>query len=87
MLTLQYSTDFVRVFSKFESNFQAEVLARIEEFRNPKNHRRLAVHKLKGAMKGQWAFSIDYRNRIVFEYSNDKKTAYLLDIGDHSIYE
>lgn len=38
-------------------------------------------------MKEQWAFSVNYSDRIVIYFSKDKKIAHLLDIGDHSIYE
>ncbi len=87
MLAVEYSSDFVRRFKKLDSSLQEEALERIAEFKNLKNHVKLRVHKLKGSMAGLRAFSVNYRIRIVFEYAKNKKTAYLLDIGDHSIYE
>jgi plasmid maintenance system killer protein len=87
MLRLVYSPDFVRTHKKFSHAFKEEIKERIEEFRNIQNHQKLKVHKLNGRMKGLYSFSINHRDRVVFEWSKDKKTAYLIDIGDHSIYE
>ena len=87
MISVEYSSDFLRTHKKFSHAFKAEIKERIEEFRNIHNHQKLKVHKLSGQMKGLYAFSINYRDRIIFEWSKDKKTAYLIDIGDHSIYE
>jgi mRNA-degrading endonuclease YafQ of YafQ-DinJ toxin-antitoxin module len=87
MISVEYSSDFIRIFKKFNSARAYEVRERIEEFRNPKNHQRLKVHKLKGRMKDLCAFLVNYKDRIIFEWSKDKKTTYLIDIGDHSVYE
>lgn len=87
MLEIQYSSDFVRKYKKLEKGLKEEIKERIEDFRDPKNHLKLKVHKLKGSMKGLFAFSVNYSDRIVFEFSKNKRIAYLLDVGDHSIYE
>ena len=87
MLRLVYSPDFIRKYKKFNSAAGYEIKERLEEFKNPSNHQKLKVHKLKGTMKGQYAFSLNYRDRVIFEWSKDKKTAHILDVGDHSIYE
>ncbi len=87
MIALEYSSDFIRRYKKLVPALQTEVLERIEEFRDVRNHEKLKVHKLRGAMKGLLAFSVNYNDRIVFEWSKDKKTAYMLAVGDHRIYE
>lgn len=87
MIHIEYSSYFVRKFKKLELPLQSDILEKIELFRDTANHRRLEVHKLKGAFKGQWAFSVNYSDRIVFHFSSDKKTAYPLDVGDHGVYE
>jgi len=87
MIKVEYSSYFVRKFKKLEPHTQDEVVEKIDLFRNPRNHAQLKVHKLKGEMKGRWAFSINFRDRIVFHWSTDKQIAYMLDAGDHSIYE
>lgn len=87
MVDLEYSSDFLGKYKKLEPALKEEVRERLEEFRDPRNHEKLKVHKLKGVMKGLLAFSVNYSDRIVFEWSKNKKTAYVLGVGDHSIYE
>ncbi len=86
MVRVLYSTYFVRKFKKLSASLQSDVVEKIEQFKDSTNHKRLEVHKLGGKFKGQWAFSINYSDRIAFYYSIDKKTAHLLDVGDHTIY-
>ncbi len=87
MLRIGYAASFVRHFKKLHPALKREVVERIEEFKDPKNHRQLEVHKLTGRMRGKYAFSVNYSDRVIFEWSKDKKTAYLFDVGDHSVYE
>jgi mRNA-degrading endonuclease YafQ of YafQ-DinJ toxin-antitoxin module len=87
MVDLEYSSDFLRKYKKLEPALKEEVRDRLEEFRDIGNHRKLKVHALKGSTKGVSAFSVNYSDRIVFEWSKNKKTAYILGVGDHSIYE
>ena len=84
-MELIHAPYFVRQFQKLEDGLKEEVLEKIELFRNPKNHKMLKVHKLKGRLKGRWSFSVSYRFRIVFSYVSKRRAA-LLGIGDHSVY-
>lgn len=82
-----YRSSFVRQLNKLPTDLQDEVFKKIEEFKNSKNHLRLKVHKLKGKLAGLHSFSIDYRNRVVFEWQDKNKTsAALLAVGDHDVY-
>ena len=47
-------------------------------------HSSLRTHKLKGELKDQWSFSIDYHWRIVFVLEDDK--AVFTTIGTHKVY-
>lgn len=87
MISLEYSSDFVRKYKKLEPAFKTEIKERLREFQDVRNHQRLRVHKLHGELKGLFAFSTNYHDRIVFEWNKPKTTAYILDVGDHSIYE
>jgi mRNA-degrading endonuclease YafQ of YafQ-DinJ toxin-antitoxin module len=87
MIDIEYSSEFVRVYKRLDQALKSEVKLKIEEFRNPKNHKQLRIHSLHGSMRGLYAFSVSYRDRIVFEWGKDKRVAYLLDIGDHDVYE
>jgi len=87
MLSVSYLPVFVRQLKKLEQSLQEEVLEKIELFKNSKNHNILKVHKLRGALKGRYSFSVNYRYRIVFVYIDKKKTSVaLLAFGDHNVY-
>ena len=47
---------------------------------------RLKTHKLQGRLKDFWAFSLDRKNRIIFEFG-ERGTVHFLSVGDHSIYQ
>jgi mRNA-degrading endonuclease YafQ of YafQ-DinJ toxin-antitoxin module len=87
MLEVEYSSDFIRKYKKLPKLLKEEVKERIEYFKDTANHQKLRVHALKSELQGFSAFSINYRDRIIFQFSKDKKVAYLLNIGDHSVYE
>jgi mRNA-degrading endonuclease YafQ of YafQ-DinJ toxin-antitoxin module len=86
MLSIEYAPEFVRTWKRLPNDSQDEIIERIELFKYIRNHPLLKVHKLKGKMKDRYVFSINFHDRIVFRYTKDKKTAYLLDIGDHTVY-
>jgi addiction module RelE/StbE family toxin len=51
----------------------------------------LKTHKLKGDLEGCWSCSIDYSNRIIFEFvkdpAHDELAINLLTLGSHdSVY-
>jgi mRNA-degrading endonuclease YafQ of YafQ-DinJ toxin-antitoxin module len=73
---------------KYNNQLGEEILEKIEEFRDLKNHRKLKAHKLKSPEK-TYSFSINYKIRIVFEYAkNDIKIIHFLYIGNHDeVYE
>lgn len=89
MLEIYYTNKFSKVVHKISKSNPAlfnEIFEKIEEFKDPKNHKRLKVHKLNGDFKKFYSFSVDYKNRIVFKYLN-KQTAILMIFGDHQIYQ
>jgi addiction module RelE/StbE family toxin len=47
---------------------------------------RLKTHKLKGPLTGFWAFSINQKYRIIFDFA-DKGTVRFYSVGDHDIYD
>ncbi|MDJ0600277.1 MAG: type II toxin-antitoxin system RelE/ParE family toxin [Crocosphaera sp.] len=50
-------------------------------------HPSLRTHKLKGDLSNVWSCSVDYSNRILFEFIEDaeeqKQAILLLNLGDH----
>lgn len=85
-INIGYKPSFIRKFNKLPQGLQDEVIEKIELFRNTDNHQRLEVHKLKGRLNKFYGFSVDYNNRIVFEYLSEKEVV-LLAVGDHEIYK
>lgn len=85
MLALIYAPRFVRHFKRLPKGLQEEAVARIELFKDSKNHASIKVHKLHGKLKKFYGFSVDFRNRIVFDYVSENEVV-LLTIGDHDIY-
>jgi mRNA-degrading endonuclease YafQ of YafQ-DinJ toxin-antitoxin module len=88
MIEILYAPSFVRQFQTLEKNLAEEALEKIELFKNRKNHNQLKVHKLKGPFRGRYAFSVNYRVRILFEYPlKSRKEILMLAIDDHDIYK
>ena len=76
---------FIKKFNRLEISLQNEILDKTELFKGKKNHKVLRVHKLHGDMKNNYAFSVNYKYRIIFAYLS-KDEAVFLAIGDHDIY-
>jgi plasmid maintenance system killer protein len=86
-MQVAYKPTFLRQFKKLRPSLQEEAHDKIELFKNPKNHPQLKVHKLKGELSGLLSFSVNYRYRIIFVWEIHNKSAILMAIGDHEIYE
>ena len=84
-MEVSFTRAFFKRLNKFEEEFKENVLEKIDEFRDSKNHKRLRVHKLHGKFYKFYSFSVNYKTRIVFEYVSKTEVA-LLSIGDHDIY-
>ena len=82
-----YTSKFEREYRKLPE--QIKILAEEKEkiFRNNPLNPRLKRHKLHGKFKEFWSFSIDFKYRIVFEISKDKKTFYFHSVNDHNVYK
>ena len=87
-MEILYAPSFVRRYKKLPVSLQLEVKAKIALFQDENNHSSLFVHKLKGALKEQYSFRVNYKIRIVFFYIPTKpKSAFLITVGDHGIYD
>lgn len=85
-MKIGYKPAFIRQFNKLEKSLQEETLAKIELFKNISHHQSLKVHKLHGKFSGCFSFSVNYKYRIVFEYTTKTEVS-MLAIGDHDVYE
>ena len=87
MIQVSFKPSFIKQMNGFEKELADEAVEKIELFKNPKNHQILKVHKLHGRLASCFSFSVDYRIRIVFQYTSRKKNeAVLLVIDDHDAY-
>jgi len=86
-MEIAFAPQFRRQFKKLPKALQEEVLEKIELFRNIANHPALRVHKLKGELADRLSFSVNYRYRILFLWEMPKKSAILLAVGDHAVYD
>lgn len=85
-LSVVYTPHFAQQIRAVEPQLQEETIEKIELLKDPKNHKQLKVHKLKGYFYGRYSFSVNYKIRIVFSYLS-KKEVVLLALGDHDIYK
>jgi len=84
-MIVRYTTKFYREYKRLPLNIkkQAEKMEKI--FRENPFNPILKTHKLTGKLKELWSFSIDYKNRIIFEFASEN-TVYFLSVGNHQIY-
>jgi len=85
MLNIKYSHHFIRKVSKLEDSLIEEIQDKLELLKNEKNHQKLKVHKLHGLLKGSLSFYVNYKIRVVFEYTS-KSEVVLEDVGSHDVY-
>lgn len=76
---------FLRQLKRLPKALQEEAIEAIESFQDTNQYIRLKVHKLHGRFAKQYAFSVNYRFRIVFEYGS-ADIVHFLAIGDHEVY-
>ena len=86
MIRIAYTGAFLRQAKKLYPLVQEELIEATESFKNRENHSRLRVHKLHGELSGCFSFSVNFRYRVVFEWTT-KTEVMFHSIGDHSIYD
>lgn len=83
---IRYKPSFIRAFKRLHPQLQEEVEIVIEKLQDPGNHKSLRVHKLEGRLKKFYSCSVNYKNRIVFEFEKEAIIV-LLAVGDHDVYK
>jgi plasmid maintenance system killer protein len=86
-MEVAYKPSFLRQFKKLPKDLQDEASEKLDAFKRVERHAHLRVHALRGAMAGRFSFSVNYRYRIVFMWETRGKSAILLAIGDHAVYD
>lgn len=85
-MEIYYSPNFARQYKKLSKEVKLAAEKRESVFRKDWNKSILATHKLKGKFAGLWAFSVDNRHRIIFEFIGEQ-TVHFHAIGSHEIYK
>ncbi len=85
-MIIDYSPEFVRRFRKLPRELKLKALEKEKIFRKNCHDPRLKTHKLSGKLSGRFAFSIDFRNRIIFSFKNSTHVLFL-SVGGHDIYQ
>ena len=87
-MTIYVYTKYRRSYKNLDQHLQELVNQRIALFKHDLFDPRLDTHRLHGKLKNKWSFSVDGRNRVLFEFLNkQKEDIVFLDVGDHSIYK
>ena len=85
-MKIYYSSKFEREYKRLPLKIKKKAEEKEKIFRENPFDKRLKTHKLSGSFKDFWAFSIDQKYRIIFEFT-DEKTIWFHLVGDHSIYK
>ena len=86
-MKIVYSAKFAREYKKLPHTIKDLAEEQEALFRKDPFDPKLKTHKLKGGLGGFLSFSIDYKYRIIFEFTKDKNTVYFHSVGDHDIYQ
>ena len=85
-IDIYYSPRFEKAFKKCTKVIKEKAFDCEDVFRNDPFDKKLKTHKLRGALKNYYSFSINHSYRVVFSFEDDN-TVIFHDIGGHEIYK
>ena len=85
-MEISYSPKFAKEYKKLSNSIKSKAEKKEKTFRLDPFDKSLKTHKLSGKLQDLWAFSIDYKHRIIFEFVQDDIITFHL-IGNHSVYK
>ncbi len=85
-MIIRYTKKFEHEYRKLPLKIKIKAENKENLFR--KNHFStiLKIHKLSGGLGDLWAFSIDYKYRIIFEFGKNN-IIFFHSVGSHNIYK
>ncbi len=83
---IYYSEHFKRALKKLPAELKPQIRTREKIFKKNCFDPRLKTHKLSGALKNFWSFSITHSHRVLFQFLGERRVGFI-DVGDHSIYQ
>jgi mRNA-degrading endonuclease YafQ of YafQ-DinJ toxin-antitoxin module len=86
MISITYNIKFLKQMKKLDVRLMQEVMEKIQDFQDEKNHARLKVHSLKGNLKPYHSLRVNYSVRIIFLWITDSKIV-VTHVGEHDIYQ
>ena len=84
--SIHFTTHFLKSFEKIPSFVQKLATKKDGWFRSNPFDPRLRSHKLKGALAGLWAYSINRSYRILFRFLDGDEVIYY-DVGTNEVYQ
>ncbi|MCX5656620.1 MAG: type II toxin-antitoxin system mRNA interferase toxin, RelE/StbE family [Candidatus Omnitrophica bacterium] len=84
-MEIRYTKKFEREYKSIDCNLKLKTKIREALFRKNPFNNVLKTHKLWGNLADFWVFSVDFKNRIIFEFL-DEKTVMFHSVGGHDIY-
>ena len=85
-IKVRHTARFLKSAKRLEKQLSGKLKERDRLFRQNPFHPRLNTHKLHGRWKGYWAYSVDYRYRVIFIFEDVAVVTYY-EVGPHPIYE
>lgn len=85
-MKIEYSPKFKKTYSKLPAKVKVIAEKKEEIFRSNPFDSRLKTHKLTGKLYNYWAFSIDFKYRIIFSFLGSDAVRFH-EAGDHDIYK
>lgn len=85
-MKIVYSPQFARQYKSLPMRLKLIAEKKEAVFRANPFDGRLKAHKLQGRLKDFWAFSLDRKNRVIFEFG-ERGMVFFHSVGGHSIYQ
>lgn len=82
---IHVTSEFARAYRRLPGFLKDPTKKKDKLFRQNALDSRLHTHKLKGALKDYWAYSVNASYRILFRFVGSDEVIYY-DIGTHDIY-
>ena len=90
MRRIAWSASFTRAYRRLarrDPRLHAKVERTLRRLVEDPFHATLHTHKLKGNLAGSWACTVEYDNRIIFEFGSNPETGeeelLLITMGSH----
>lgn len=81
-----YTKKFEREYKKISVEIKKKFELTEKFFRKNPFDKKLKTHKLRGELSDFWSYSIDFKNRVIFEMIKEDEIIFH-SIGSHDIYK